>query len=164
MNRFIFEIWNCDFSDISDTYKYNNLHYDSFEIGVNEACDPSDSHDIHANLWEYMEEDDRKRALECLRKALPKGYVLNVDNETIDVSTADDYLHDTIKRIQSISPSLPIDNPLNWWREEVCLYHDIMILDWERNLMTLNEFLLNMITLSKDEENRKLYIGLIVKY
>lgn len=164
MNRLLFEIWNSDFRDISDNYKYSDRHYDYFENGVNESFDPSDSHDIHTKLWEYMEENDRERALECLRKALPKGYVLNVDNETIDVSTGEDYLHDTIKRIQSISPSYPIKNPLNWWREEVCLYHDIMILDWKLNLMTLNEFLLNMITLSEDEENRKLYIGLIVKY
>ena len=88
---------------------------------------------------------------------------MNLVDETINIINPDLYLTETINRLQTINPSLPIDYPLGWWKEDVCLFCDILIY-FDEELFTLHEFLLYMITRSKEDGFQKLYVGGVFWY
>ena len=106
---------------------------------------------------------ERQDALDCLKNELPQGYLMDPVDETINIINPDLYLTETINRLQAINPSLPLNYPLGWWKKEVCLFCDILIY-FEEELFTLHEFLLYMISLSKDENIQKLYVGGVFEY
>lgn len=110
-----------------------------------------------------LDVSDRQYALDCLKNELPQGYSMDPVDERIDIITPDLYLQETINRLQSINPSLPMDYPLGWWKKEVCLFCDILIY-FDEELFTLHEFLLYMISRSKDENIKYLYVRGIFEY
>jgi len=115
------------------------------------------------NEGEPLEVSDRQYALDCLKNELPQGYSLDLANESIDIITPDAYLQETINRLQNTNPQQPIDYPLGWWKKEVCLFDDILIY-FEEELFTLHEFLLYMISRSKEDGIQKLYVGGVFEY
>ena len=115
------------------------------------------------NEGEPLEVSDRKYALDCLKNELPQGYSLDLANGSIDIIKPDGYLQDTINRLQNTNPQQPIDYPLGWWKKEVCLFCDILIY-FEEELFTLHEFLLYMISRSKEDGIQKLYVGGVFEY
>ena len=115
------------------------------------------------NEGEPLEVSDRKYALDCLKNELPQGYSLDLANGSIDIIKPDGYLQDTINRLQNTNPQHPIDYPLGWWKKEVCLFCDILIY-FEEELFTLHEFLLYMISRSKEDGIQKLYVGGVFEY
>jgi hypothetical protein len=116
-----------------------------------------------ANEGEPLDVSDRKYALECLIDELPQGYLMDPVDERIDILNPDIYLQETINRLQTTNPSLPMIYPLGWWKKEVCLFCDILIY-FDEELFTLHEFLLYMISRSKDDGIRELYIGGVFEY
>jgi len=106
---------------------------------------------------------DRQFALECLMNELPQGYSMDLVNESIDIINPNAYLQQTIHRLQTINPSQPMRYPLGWWKNEVCLFGDILIY-FDEELFTLHEFLLYTISLSKDYGIQKLYVGGVFEY
>ena len=110
-----------------------------------------------------MMDDERQDVIECLKNELPQGYAMDLVDEKIDILNPDYYLQETINRLQTINPSIPIDYPLGWWKEDVCLFCDILIY-FEEELFTLNEFLLYMVSRSKDDGIQKLYVGGVFEY
>ena len=105
----------------------------------------------------------REYALKHLSTKLPQGYVVDLSNESIDIINPGGYLQETINRLQNTNPQQPIDYPLGWWKKEVCLFCDILIY-FDEELFTLREFLLYMISLSKDDGIKKLYVGGVFEY
>lgn len=106
---------------------------------------------------------ERQDAMDCLQNELPQGYSMNLVNETINIINPDLYLQETINRLQTINPSLPLNYPLGWWKKEVCLFCDILIY-FDEELFTLHEFLLYMVSKSKDDGIQKLYVGGVFEY
>ena len=106
----------------------------------------------------------RNYAIDELRKQLPKGY--SIEDETIINPCNNDYLKETIKRLQDLVKhpdeitSYPY--PLGWWKTEVCQVHNTLIL-FNDELYTLHEFLLCLIPCLGDQYE-KLYIGGIFSY
>ena len=115
------------------------------------------------NEGEPLEVSDRQYALDCLKNELPQGYSLDFANESIDIINPDAYLQETINRLQKTNPKQPIDYPLGWWKKEVCLFCDILIY-FGKELFTLHEFLLYMISRSKEDGIQKLYVGGVFEY
>ena len=109
----------------------------------------------------------RDYAIDELRKQLPQGY--SIEGETIINPCNNDYLKETIKRLQDLlkHPDWIISNPnpLGWWKTEVCQIHNTLICfhTEERELFTLHEFLLYIIPHLGDRYE-KLYIGGIFSY
>ena len=155
-NRYISELWD---ESIADWYDFtSDSAYELFECHVHEYsygqfCIP----DLSAD------DGDRDKALKCLKKALPKSYIFDPQDDSITITTSDEYLQETIKRLQSTNPSMPIENPLQWWQDDVCLYNDILVL-YQDEVKTLHEFLLELISISMEEGNRKFYVGCIMCY
>lgn len=116
-----------------------------------------------ANEGEPLDVSDRKHALECLKNELPQGYLMDPVDERIDILNPDIYLQETINRLQTTNPLLPLNYPLGWWKKEVCLFCDILIY-FDEELFTLHEFLLYMISLSKDENIKCLYVRGVFEY
>ena len=112
---------------------------------------------------EPLDVSDRQDALDCLKNELPQGYSMNLVDETINIIDPDHYLRETINRLQTINPSLPMIYPLGWWKEDVCIFCDILIY-FDEELFTLHEFLLYMITRSKEDGFQKLYVGGVFWY
>lgn len=112
---------------------------------------------------EPLDVSDRQDALDCLKHELPQGYSMNLVDETINIINPDLYLTETINRLQIINPSLPIDYPLGWWKKDVCLFCDILIY-FDKELFTLHEFLLYMISRNKEDNIQKLYVGGVFWY
>lgn len=115
------------------------------------------------NEGEPNDASDRQYALDCLKNELPQGYTLDLVNESIDIIDPDAYLQVTISRLQTTNPSQPMIYPLGWWKNEVCLFGDILIY-FDKELFTLHEFLLYMISRSKDDDIQKLYVGGVFEY
>ena len=116
-----------------------------------------------ANEGEPKKASDRQNALSSLMNKLSKGYSLDLTNESIDIINPDAYLQETINRLQNTNPKQPIDYPLGWWKKEICMFCDILIY-FDEELFTLHEFLLYMISRSKDDGIKKLYVGGVFKY
>lgn len=112
---------------------------------------------------EPLDVSDRQAAIECLKNELPQGYALDLVDERIDILNPDLYLQETINRLQTTNPSLPMIYPLGWWKKEVCLFCDILIY-FDEELFTLHEFLLYMISRSKDDGIQNLYVGGVFEY
>ena len=110
----------------------------------------------------------RDYAIDELRKQLPKGYF--IESETIISPCNNDYLKETIKRLQELvkHPEKLTSHPypLGWWKTEVCQFHNTLICfrkDDDKELFTLHEFLLYLIP-HLGESLDKLYIGGIFSY
>ena len=116
-----------------------------------------------ANEGEPLEVSNRQYALDCLKNELPQGYTLDLVDESIEIINPDAYLQETINRLQNTNPKQPIDYPLGWWKNEVCLFGDILIY-FDEELFTLHEFLLYMISRSKEDGIQKLYVGGVFEY
>ena len=106
---------------------------------------------------------ERQDALDCLKNDLPQGYSMDIMDERIDFLNPDLYLQETINRLQTINPSLPMIYPLGWWKKEVSLFCGILIY-FDKELFTLHEFLLYMVSKSKDDGIQKLYVGGVFEY
>ena len=116
-----------------------------------------------ANEGEPLDVSDRQHALDCLKNELPQGYSMDPVDERIDIINPDIYLQESINRLQTINPSLPLNYPLGWWKKEVCLFCGILIY-FDEELFTLHEFLLYMVSMSKDENIKCLYVGGVFEY
>ena len=81
----------------------------------------------------------------------------NTVDERIDIKGHDAYLQGTI------NPSLPVGYPLGWWKKKESLFNDILIY-FEEEFFTLHEFLLYMISRSKEDNIQKLYVGGVFEY
>jgi len=109
----------------------------------------------------------RDYAIDELRKQLPKGYT--IEGETINNPCNDDYLKETISRLQNLLANpdkKSLIYPLGWWKKEICQIHDTLICfhrEDSRELFTLHEFLLYIIPHLGDCYE-KLYIGGIFSY
>lgn len=150
-NTFIFELSETPIldpigsMDLEDFFPLNN----PFWAEVGEPLDLSDS-----ERWE---------ALECLKNELPQGYSMDLVNECIDIFNSEQYFRETINRLQNIEAPSPYFDALGWWKKQVCFFCDILIY-YEEELFTLNEFLLYMVRVDGDEVGRKLYIGGVFEY
>ena len=94
---------------------------------------------------------------------LPLGYVINLNEESINILDPDAYLQKTIDRLKSIDTKNATRNPFVWWKNEVCLFGDILIY-FRDGFFTLHEFLLYLITGSRGNGIRKLYVGGVFEY
>ena len=110
----------------------------------------------------------RDYAIDELRKQLPKGY--SIDGETINNPCNNDYLKETISRLQNLvkDPDKIISEsyPLGWWKINVCQFHNTLICfrtEDSKEMFTLHEFLLWMIP-NWGDCYEKLYIGGIFSY
>ena len=112
---------------------------------------------------EPLNVSDRQYPLDCLKNELPQGYSMDLVNESMDIINPDAYLQETINRLQKTNPQQPIDYPLGWWKNEVCLSGGILIY-FDEELFTLLEFLLYMISRSKENGIQKLYVGGVFEY
>ena len=117
---------------------------------------------------EDVPEINRDYAINELRKQLPKGY--SIEDETIINPCNNDYLKDTISRLQNLikdpAKIMAKDYPLGWWKTEVCQFHNTLICfrrEDDKELFTLHEFLLYLIPHFGDSIE-KLYIGGIFSY
>ena len=116
----------------------------------------------------YVPEIIRDYAIDELRKQLPQGY--SIEGETIFNPCNNDYLKETIKRLQDLvkHPDQITSTlyPLGWWKMEVCQFHNTLICfrtEDDKELFTLHEFLLYIIP-CLGERYEKLYIGGIFSY
>ena len=118
-----------------------------------------------AEVGEPLEvvDSERHEALECLKNELPLGYSMDLANESIDIINSEHYFQETINRLQNIRAPSPYFDALGWWKKEVCLFCDILIY-FEEELFTLNEFLLYMVRVDGDGVGRKLYVGGVFEY
>ena len=148
-NKFIFELTKDPIIFYIGHWNLSRFFYPKNSFWVNEG--------------EPLEVSDRKYALDCLKNELPQGYSLDLANGSIDIIKPDGYLQDTINRLQNTNPQQPIDYPLGWWKKEVCLFGDILIY-FDEELFTLHEFLLYMISRSKEDGIQKLYVGGVFEY
>lgn len=108
-------------------------------------------------------DSERREALECLKNELPQGYSMDLANESIDILNSERYFPETINRLQNIKAPSSYSDALGWWKKEVCLFCDILIY-FEGELFTLNEFLLYMVRVDGDGSGRKLYVGGVFEY
>lgn len=108
-------------------------------------------------------DSERQEALECLKNGLPQGYSMDLANESIDIINSEHYFQETIHRLQNIKAPSPYFDAFGWWKKEVCLFCDILIY-FEEELFTLNEFLLYMVRVDGDGVGRKLYVGGVFEY
>ena len=148
---YIFELSQTPISDRIESWELSH-HFYSKNPYWSEVGEPLD-----------VVGSERQDALDYLKNELPQGYSMNPVDERIDILNPDGYLQETINRLQTINPSLPMSYPLGWWKKEVCLFCDILIY-FEEELFTLHEFLLYMISASKDDGIWKLYIGGVFWY
>ena len=150
-NTYIFELsetpilGRIESMDLEDFFPPNN----PFWAETGEPMDLSDS--------------ERREALECLKNELPQGYSMDLVNECIDIINSEQYFRETIYRLQNIKAPSPYFDALGWWKKHVCLFCDILVY-YEEELFTLNEFLLYMVRVDGDEVGRKLYIGGVFEY
>lgn len=110
----------------------------------------------------------RDYAIDELRKQLPQGY--SIEGETIINPCNNDYLKETIKRLQELvkhpEKITAHPYPLGWWKTEVCQFYNTLICfrrEDGKELFTLHEFLLYLIP-HLGESLDKLYIGGIFSY
>ena len=156
-NTYIFELSQTPISDRIESWELSHHFYPKNPYWSEEG-EPLD-----------VVGSERQDALDYLKNKLPQGYSMDLVKERIDILNPDGYLQETINRLQTlkpsqtINPSLPIYYPLGWWKKEVCLFCDILIY-FDEELFTLHEFLLYMISLSKDENIQKLYVGGVFEY
>lgn len=150
-NTYIFELSETPISNRIESWELSH-HFYSQNPYWSEEGEPLDVLD-----------DERQDALDCLKNELPQGYSMNLVDETINIINPDLYLQETINRLQTINPSLPMTYPLGWWKKEVCQFCDILIY-FDEELFTLHEFLLYMISLSKEDNIQKLYVGGVFWY
>ena len=155
-NNFIFEI--------SDEPIAPEDRLENWELGfvANNPwwAEPGEPEDVPEIIRDY--------AIDELRKQLPKGY--SIEDETIINPCNNDYLKDTINRLQNLlrdpTKIMAKDYPLGWWKTEVCQFHNTLICfrtDDNKELFTLHEFLLWLIP-SIGDKFEKLYIGSIFSY
>ena len=108
-------------------------------------------------------DNERQEALDCLKIELPQGYSIDLANECIEIINSEQYLQWTINHLHSIKTPSSCWDALGWWKKEVCLFCDILIY-FDEELFTLHEFLLYMISLSKEDGIQKLYVGGVFEY
>ena len=155
-NNFIFEVSEEPID--SDERKENWELSRYFFVNNPWWAEPGEPMDVPDIIRDY--------AIDELRKQLPKGY--SIEDETIINPCNNDYLKETIKRLQDLvkHPDKITSDlyPLGWWKTEVCQVHNTLIL-FNDELYTLHEFLLYLIPcLGLGDRYEKLYIGGIFSY
>lgn len=108
-----------------------------------------------------LQEYTRTEAIDILRAKLGIGY--SVNGAIITVGNPNQYLNSIMHHLQAVATScLSHLYPLGWWKEDVCKFGGILI-SYNDELMTLNEFMLYAIT-KKNEGITTFYIGSIFEY
>ena len=157
-NNFIFEV---SAEPIAPEDRFENWELSRFFFVNNPWwAEPGEPMDVPEIIRDY--------AIDELRKQLPQGY--SIEGETIINPCNNDYLKETIKRLQDLVKHpdniISYPYPLGWWKMEVCQFHDILICfrtEDDKELFTLHEFLLYIIP-HLGERYEKLYIGGIFSY
>ena len=108
-----------------------------------------------------LENFTREEAINILKAELGKGY--SIDGDIITATEPKQYIPTIVKHLQDVASSgLTSDYPLGWWKKEVCKYRGILIL-FNEEMMTLNEFMLYAVSLHNDGVNT-FHIGSIFEY
>ena len=124
---------------------------------------------FHANNPFWVEEGEplelenftREEAINILQTELGNGY--SIDSDTVTATDPKQYIPIIVKYLQDVASSgLTSDNPLGWWKKEVCQYRGILIL-FNEEMMTLNEFMLYAVSLHNDGVTT-FHIGSIFEY
>lgn len=103
----------------------------------------------------------RTEAIDILRAELGIGY--SISGDIITIGNPNQYLNSIMHHLHSVSTScLTATYPRGWWKEKVCKFGGILI-SYNDELMTLNEFMLYAIT-QKNEGINTFYIGSIFEY
>ena len=104
----------------------------------------------------------RTEAIDELRKAMPEGYAVGASHVEIQEPTL--FWQGEMDRVKGeLNIQTAPDYPLVWWKRSVNQYCGIMVY-FEEELFTLQEFLFYLVSFCKDNECRKLYIGGILEY
>ena len=124
---------------------------------------------FHSNNPFWVEEGEplelenftREEAINILQTELGNGY--SIDSDNVTATDPKQYIPTIVKYLQDVASSgLTSDNPLGWWKKEVCQYRGILIL-FNEEMMTLNEFMLYAVSLHNDGVNT-FHIGSIFEY
>lgn len=108
-----------------------------------------------------LENFTREEAINMLKTDLGNGY--SIDRDIITATEPKQYIPTIVKHLQTVATSgLTSDYPLGWWKKEVCQYRGILIL-FNEEMMTLNEFMLYAVSLHNDGVNT-FHIGSIFEY